>query len=84
MNEFQGDYPFVVPGIVTKSIQVQGDTYHHVNNLTTLWRNKDMVLNGGLDIKPNKPGHELHLSVCLKHLDHEEFTYTIELVRNFK
>ncbi|XP_035707646.1 LOW QUALITY PROTEIN: phenoloxidase 3 [Folsomia candida] len=74
----QGDHPYIVTN--PKSIQVRDERGHLVNNLTTFWNNRDMVLNGGLDILP-KPGDTdpLFLYVCLKHLDHQEFTYIIEL-----
>ncbi|XP_035708294.1 phenoloxidase 2-like [Folsomia candida] len=76
--EKRGDHPYIVTN--PKSIQVRDERGHLVNNLTTFWNNRDMVLNGGLDILP-KPGDTdpLFLYVCLKHLDHQEFTYIIEL-----
>jgi len=70
----------VLPGININSLSVLSDNTAETNTLETFWNAKEFNLSRGLDYNPDKKPYNNTNSVCAKHLDHKNFTYTIQVV----
>jgi hypothetical protein len=77
----KGDSPLVFNGIRITSLAVQSVVSGSPTNaLGTFWNMRNFTLDGGLDFNANKQTRALNVNLCAKHLDHEEFTYTVQVV----
>ncbi|OXA59799.1 Phenoloxidase subunit 1 [Folsomia candida] len=78
-----GDYPLIFDGVRINSVAVQSAAAQSSpNRLGTFWNRRQFNLQGGLDFNPNNVNGAPTISVCAKHLDHEEFTYQIQVDNN--
>jgi len=83
MWNLQGANQLVFPGITINSLSLQSAASGvPVNVLGTFWSFQNFTLQGGLDYNPNGNSRAPNVNVCAKHLNHDEFTYTFQVVSN--
>jgi hypothetical protein len=80
-----GEHPLVMKEIIAVGLTVNTVTsfwkevISNPDELFTHWRKKEFFLGGGLDLRSK----DTLANLCVKHLDHPEFEYKIQLVKKF-
>jgi hypothetical protein len=79
----QGSFPLVWEGVRVTDIGILESTEPESskNNLVTFWSLKNFNLNRGLDLRRSVDSqNKTPVSVCAKHLDHQDFEYSLNIV----